>query len=93
MVGGREGRAMARGDWTIVGRVAIRYANGRQVVVAAGGRFKSLDEAIGHWERQEAERRNRELAELGHVVNTAFKRMERACRRLNEIKFETGDLV
>jgi hypothetical protein len=84
---------MAHGDWTIVGRVAIRYANGRQVVVAPDNRFGTLEEAIRHWEAKEAERRNRELAELGHVVNTAFKRMERACRRMAEIKFETGDLV
>ncbi|MDF5755693.1 hypothetical protein [Spongiactinospora sp. TRM90649] len=73
--------------------MAIRYANGRQIVVAPDSRFRTLDEAIRHWESGESERRKRELAELGHVVNTALKRMERACRRTNEIKFETGDLV
>ncbi|MFI0422546.1 hypothetical protein [Spongiactinospora sp. 9N601] len=65
---------MALSDWTIVGSIALHWINGHLIVLTARP-YNSLEEAIKAYEKRESERRNRDLAELGHLVDAAFERM------------------
>ncbi|RBQ18459.1 hypothetical protein DP939_18265 [Spongiactinospora rosea] len=45
------------------------------MIVLTARPYNSLHEAIKAYEKRESERRNRDLAELGHLVDTALERM------------------
>ncbi|WP_371778733.1 hypothetical protein [Streptosporangium subroseum] len=71
---------MSLRDWEIVGQVALRQANGKQVTVTPGS-FTSVEAAIKDWEAKEAVRQRQSVEELGRLVNAALSRMCRETPR------------
>ncbi|MFC7647383.1 hypothetical protein ACFQX6_47845 [Streptosporangium lutulentum] len=61
-------------DWDIVGGVALRQINGKQITVTPG-RFGDIEAAIKDWEAKEALRQRRSVEELGELVDAALDRM------------------
>ncbi|MEV6864421.1 hypothetical protein AB0M44_25860 [Streptosporangium subroseum] len=65
---------MSLRDWDVVGGVALRQVNGKQITVTRGS-FTGLYAAIKDWEAKEAVRRRQSVEELGRLVNAALSRM------------------
>ncbi|WP_371785495.1 hypothetical protein [Streptosporangium subroseum] len=65
---------MSLRDWDIVGGVALRQVNGKQITVTSGS-FTSIEAATKDWEAKEAVRRRQSVEELGRLVNAALNRM------------------
>ncbi|MEV6868271.1 hypothetical protein AB0M44_45735 [Streptosporangium subroseum] len=65
---------MSLRDWDIVGSVALRQVNGKQITVTPGN-FARIEAAIKDWEAKEAVRQRQSVEELGRIVNAALNRM------------------
>lgn len=66
---------MAVRDWHILGDMATREANGRDVRVTTGN-FPSIHAAIEDWEARERARQARDLRELSRLVDSAIARLQ-----------------
>ncbi|MEV6859810.1 hypothetical protein AB0M44_02200 [Streptosporangium subroseum] len=65
---------MSLRDWDIVGHMALRQVNGKQIMITPGG-FTGIEAAIKDWEAREAVRQRQSVEELGKLVNAALDRM------------------
>ncbi|GAA4180194.1 hypothetical protein GCM10022252_02690 [Streptosporangium oxazolinicum] len=62
--------------WHILGDMATRWDNGRDVRITKGD-FPSIQAAIENWEAGERARQARDLREMGRLVDSAIARLQR----------------
>ncbi|WP_147267907.1 hypothetical protein [Spongiactinospora rosea] len=67
---------MASRDWAVSGRVALRWINGKLVVLTPE-KTKTLHEVIAEYEEREANRQKRELQILGGLIDKALSHARR----------------
>ncbi len=66
---------MAVRDWHILGDMATREANGRDIRVTTGN-LPTTHAAIENWEAGERARQARDLRELSRLVDSAIARLQ-----------------